>query len=412
MSEFKEQAPKDFSNVLYLVCMESTENNNLHYNQVLPIHHKFPGLQLLFLSPLLITNKQKIGVNRNKSYSDKIDVKEIKLPIPSYMGMLYWFFIPYFLLVGLVPLAWHIRKRKIKIIHCRGYPGMLLTTFVKKLFFSDLKLFFDPRGTYPEEGIIVGRWNERSLSYNLWKRIEKMMVGQAEIVFCVSEGMKDHFDTIALKNTDKCQVAYALVNGAKFIFDEKNRNIRRTENGIEDNDIVCLYVGSIGQWHSQKNLLNIFAQIKKCNKRSERIFLFVLTRQHIDFDSMEDVIVKSVHPNEIPDYMCMSDVGILPGKSEFDFAHQILFKTMISSKVQEYFISGLEIASNVSIHEVNRRIVKTSFGMLYDPDSEKITRLEPKWNINRYAVSNIYIEEFDSKYTLSLYQKAYSDYAN
>ena len=389
--------------------MEITERNNLHTNQVLPIlDNGGDNVWLLFLTPWIITSKQKIGLNRGYTYRGLKNIKEVKLPLPSIMGMMYWFFMPIFLLVAIFPFVRVIRQKSIDKVHCRGYSGALLCLFYNRLFKRSVEILFDPRGTYPEEGIITGRWSSKSLSYRLWKRIELRLLKDAAVVFCLSKGMERYYRSICPGGV--YIIAYALVDVDKFKYDSAIRNALREAHSISSDDIVCIYIGSIGQWHDESSLKLIYnALIERYHNNNVK--LFILTGQQLSIVAMPNVHVDSVRPDQVAQYLMMSDLGILPGKSDTNEAHEVLYNTMISSKVQEYLVSGLDVVCSDRIAEVMTYFDELDFGIRYDSQSKELSAESNDLFVDdqvRLERSEYFSKLFSSKTSVSTYYQEYN----
>ena len=392
--------------VLYLVSMEIVSGNNIHTNQVLPILEEDSELHGLFLTPLVITTKQKIGIAPAGVYKDRSNVSVFRLPIPSIMGMLYWFFIPVFLIVALPVLAFYIKKYSIGKVHCRGYSAALLCFVYNKLI-SRVDILFDPRGTYPEEGIITGRWTEGSMSYRLWKKIELRILASSSRVFCLSKGMVEHYSSIYSDGI--YELVYALVDTKRNHYQNSGiRDKMRTKFDLDKDKVVCIYIGSLGQWHSESNLFEMYNSLVGCYGR-DKVSLFVLSRQKLSLFNKENIHHFAVAPRDVPDYLMMADIGMLPGKDNSDMAHNVLFDTMISSKAHEYLAAGLEVFSYFKIKEITGYFAKYKFGLEYDPMLNmnfKSLAIDEK---DRRYRSGIFCNLFDQTVSLDTYKKVYRE---
>jgi hypothetical protein len=360
-------------NILYLNALESTASNNLHKNQVLSLKETFTGptFKVLFLSPLLILSKKKIGLNKNK-FGKEAD--EIKIPLASYNHYLSWFVIPYFLLISVAALLFYIKKNKYRpaVIHTRGYPATLTAYYYKRFFDKKVQILFDPRSVYPEEGVIIGRWSYNSVSFNTWKRLEKKLSRESAAIFALSMGMQEYFSAF----NPKVYFLPAIVDTRKFNFSASVRNKYRQELGIKDDEILLIYSGSIGLWHNEENLFKAVSELLDAMK--ERTFrLYILTGQQVStkpysaLSNLTETKVFSVPGKEMPGYLNAADIGILPGSDITGPAYELLYKTMISSKVQEYLSVGLKVIISNRISEVADLAFQKNIGFIFENKSGK-----------------------------------------
>lgn len=386
--------------VLYLVSLESTIKNSIHKNQVLPFYEK--GLvELLFLSPLFIFSRKKKGLNKGE-YLNHNKINEIRLPILSFFGYMNWFILPFYLSIALPTLFFFIKKNKnYDIIHARGYNSGLLVLMYKYLINSKIKLIFDPRSTYPEEGIIIGRWGSESISYKIWKLIEKKILINSSVTCCVSNGLKHHFENIQAANY---KYIPAFVD-EKFKFSEDSRTTMRKKYSIKDEEPVFLYLGSIGLWHGVEELKQL---IKKISTYNYNFHIFVLS--NIDpklFKDFSNVKITYLDAHKVPGFLSFCDYSFLPGKNENKFEFEILNKTMISSKIQECLVAGMKIIVNSAITEAIPFANCTKGSMIYDFNNDKLEIITHGILKDKNEISSFFLSKFSTNTLLELYKVIY-----
>lgn len=328
--------------------MENTENNNIHNNQIFPL---IKNMKALFISPLFIVSRSQVGLNRNKFQNLSVD--EVKIPLCSYNFLMHPFLFPFFLMLSVPILLFYIKKNEINAIHCRNLLSSVLAVTVKKYFYNKINVISDFRGHYPEEGVILNRWKHNSLSFRFWKWLEKKSLMHSTSCTFISNSMKSYYNEIFPR--DDYFFAPAIVDTKCFYFCPQLRNEIRNKYRITDDEIVYIYTGSYGQWHDLEVFYSMLeAHIKEYSIESYRVFILSAqtSEQYSEYGGKHGTTTIKVAPHEVNRYLCGADVGVLPGTKKTSKSYDLLYKTMISSKVEEYFCTGLKVLSNPRIGEV------------------------------------------------------------
>jgi hypothetical protein len=379
--------------LLYLCIMENTMNNNIHQNQILPLV-KDQDTIVLFIAPLFILNKQGFKINCQKFHQENI--YHIRIPLLSYNFLMNFILIPIFILLSLPIVLNFIHKYKIDTIHSRNHLSSLIAV-LSKLFFKHLNVLSDLRGLYAEEGAILRRWKYNSLNFKLWKKIEKYICQKSNIVTSISNNMKEYLrQKYSLKNI---YFVPAIVDIKQFYFSEEHRNRFREKYKISTSEIVFIYVGSIGVWHDVKSFYIYIEKYIKLNSiKKYKVFILSNIKREA-YQSLHDkynTIILQVKPHEVNDFLCGADIGILPGTKKIGHEYDLLYKTMISSKLEEYLCVGLKVIINKRIEE-----------------AVKLVALQDKENIVfdnrvRNTICKYYAKQFSSVTIKEKYLKLYN----
>jgi hypothetical protein len=334
---------------LYLCVLENTMDNNIHQNQILPIVDSQNQI-CLFIAPLFILNRRGLRLNKNKFTQPNI--YQVRVPFFSYNFLLSPFLFPIFILVCLPVLLYFVIRFRVKVIHSRNHLSAILSVFAKKIF-KYLRLISDLRGHYAEEGAIVGRWKFNSFAFKFWKNIEEIICTNSDVVAVISNRMREHFK----QKNSQLNVRYipAIVDTEKFFFDDQIRSEFREGKGITDDEVVYIYIGSIGLWHDLSTfyaMLEADIEARKLSKYKVFILSNLTGDDCRELHKKHSSIITSVHPRDVNKYLCGSDIGVLPGSGKSGDAYNLLYKTMISSKAEEYLCSGLDLLVNERIEEV------------------------------------------------------------
>ena len=368
--------------------MENTENSNIHANQIYPL---VKGMKVLFISPLFIVSRSKIGLNHNRFQCSNFS--ECKIPLLSYNFLMSpWLFL-LFLILSLPILIIYIKRNEIRTIHCRNLLSASLALLTKRIMHRNINIISDFRGHYPEEGVILRRWRYNSLTFKFWKWIEKRVLVSSSSCTFISESMKSSYEEILPRSG--MYFAPAIVDTNRFYFSSKERSEVRVEYQISDDEVVYIYTGSYGQWHDLElfySMIDMHIQEHSINKYRAIILTGQKTCEFLEEELRYRTLTLKVSPNEVNKFLCDADVGVLPGSNKTSPSYDLLYKTMISSKAEEYFCTGLTVIASKRITEV---------GLL-----SELTNVSGK-ALSRVEVAKFYSSIFSLKTIKKVYEELY-----
>ncbi|MFX4153514.1 glycosyltransferase [Aliarcobacter butzleri] len=381
---------------LYLCVMENTQNNNIHKNQIFPLVNESDKTILLFLAPFFILTKKSFGINR-QHYNDK-KVHHIRIPLFSYNFSMNPFIFPWLLLFSIPFVIFFVLKYKIKEVHARNHLSAVTAVIIKKLF-KNIKILSDFRGLYAEEGVILGRWKYDSLRFKFWKYIEKVICKNSDVVTTISHNMTQYISETY--NVTNAHFVPAIVDTNKFYFSSHLREKFREENNILKDEVVFIYIGSFGLWHDVPNFYKYIEEyLTNFNIEKYRVYILsnINEKHHKNLHDKHKTIISSVQPNMVNKYLCGADIGILPGTEKEGREFDMMYKTMISSKLEEYLCTGLKVIVNQRIEEVCEMISMdfSEYPIIQD-------------NLTREQISNKYQKIFSAKNIKELYKKLFSE---
>lgn len=380
---------------LYLCVMENTQNNNIHANQIFPLTEDEENTILLFLPPMFIINRKGFGINTQKY--NNINVYHARIPLLSYNFSMNPLLLPIFFICTLPFLFAFVFKYHVNEIHARNHLSALLAVIIKK-FFKRVVILSDFRGLYAEEGVILGRWKYDSLRFKIWKYIEKFICRNSDIVTTISQNMTKYIsETYTI---DNAHFVPAIVDTKKFHFSSEFRDAFREENNVSEDEVVFLYVGSFGLWHDIPTFYEyIDKYLKKMRISKYRVFILsdISENQYKYLHDRFNTTILSVEPNLVNKYLCGADIGVLPGSKKQGGEFDMMYNTMISSKLEEYLCTGLKVIVNSRIEEVNNMIK-------YDFDESALIQEDSK----RIMVSDKYQNLFSSIKIKSIYDELFA----
>jgi glycosyltransferase involved in cell wall biosynthesis len=364
-------------NIAYVIWIEHL-NAPIIQGQVIEVLRKisktttkdklyFFAFQSIYFILLHYQELRKMSKELRDDNIDLIIVPTITLPL----FFATWHVIPLIFLQSFPTLLVLTHIKKIDILHCRSYPIMLAAIMVKKVK-KKLKIIFDPRSPFPEENITANRWTERSFTYKLWKKLEKLYLNESDITIAITNTYIEHFAKIS--PSSRFVVIPNNVDTTKFIPNKEFREYLRSKIGISDDEIIFAYSGSLGnQWNNPKVYAKFVIKLRKINIKHR--FLFI-TQQISELKRVFDR--HGIGPNEyftisadredVPKYLSIADFGLnLMGKEDI----------RMSIKTVEYLAMGLPIIINSNVLGAKEIIKQREVGLILK-DSKDINLEEMK----------------------------------
>ncbi len=412
-------------NVLYLTAGENIIGNGLFLTQVVELlkilKTLYPdklNIKVLSLLPVIQKNlliKRKFVFNYLKNIEENFGEFNIEFKykwILSHWLYIKFYKLPFFILNTFFYVKKFVQKKNIHIIHCRSYLSTIIAVIVKKYVNKKVKVVFDTRGMYPEEGTLIMGWKLNSLNYKFWKKIEKFLFDSCDWIVNVSEPFSEYVKKITF-NKDITTIP-TLTNTEIFKCEKKNRYKMRKKYNIEKKKVL-VYCGnlSISGWHNIKNIITTYKIFNKVFKNS---YLLIITNGNKEILKMEIVkngislkevsIVFTEKPEDTKKYLCMGDYGMIV------IEKKITSFSLLATKTGEYLSCGLPVIVNKGVGAAYDLIKQNKLGVVFDSKDEKsfirkINEIERHYNkIKKHCVvfSRKY---FDIKINAKKYYKIY-----
>ena len=337
------------SDILYFCALENATNNNIHKNQIKPLLDKNELLKCLFITPIFEISRNRIGMIKLEKSTER--VKYHPSPFPSFLFFCPIIFFPLVYIYCCIVLLLHVYNRNYSFIHCRNTLSASIAIPISKIF--RLQVLCDVRGLYPDEGVIIGRWRFGSLSYNFFGLLEKITFMYSDHVSAVSPELCNYIR----RKVPSAEPLYipAIVHKQQFYFSPQLRNETREILGVDRSSYCLIYVGTIGAWHTKKNIIAaILDFMNQNNVKKESLSIIILSKNTAGL--VEDltklagkVICEIVAPTEVNKFLNAADFGLLPGLQITNKAEENVLRTMISSKAEEYLVCGLGVLTHPAI---------------------------------------------------------------
>jgi glycosyltransferase involved in cell wall biosynthesis len=264
-----------------------------------------------------------------------------------------------------------IKHHNFKIVHCRSYISALIGLNIKKQ--TGIKFIFDMRGFWADERIDGGIWNLNNVVYKMiykyFKVKEAAFLSNADYIVSLTNAAKKEIQTNL--NTTQKQFPIAVIPCCADLnhFSINNTNpetVSHLKNtlGIDDNDFVLTYLGSIGTWYMLDEMLNFFKIIVE--KYSSAKFLFI-TNENKDLIinaakekaiNLDSIIIKHASRKELPNLLSLSSLSV--------FFIKPSYSKMASSptKMAELMGMGIPIICNAGVGDNDYIMAQSKVGAL------------------------------------------------
>jgi glycosyltransferase involved in cell wall biosynthesis len=385
--------------ILYLTFFESVTGNGIYESQVKQTLCKLAtqysddlAISHLALQPAVVvgrsellmsfvTDRQAVAILKNEykecgisasvAYLPVVILKRWKMGLPL-IGL------AVALATSLPVLLYKTVRWRPDIIHCRSYVATLLAVLMK-YFFKDVRVIFDPRGFWPEEGVVTCLWSETSLNFGFWKRVEKYLLRRCDKVIALSDSFAARIGQLE-KGADSA-VIYASANLQEFERARQFRDLKKRDLGLEGKT-VFVYNGGLGAWHDPSLLAQVFKTASQALSDTKLLAITGYNRGKLEsaFRSAglrtEDFLVIAAKPQQVPGYLVTGDYGIVPLKEINEpGAMTVVADTMIGTKVAEYLACGLPIVVNKNVGGLKSLMEQYKIGVFFD--SENLAELLP-----------------------------------
>ena len=262
-------------------------------------------------------------------------------------------------------------KHDFSIVHCRSYISALAGLRLKKA--KGVKFIFDMRGFWADERVDGKLWNLKNrkykLIYNYFKRKEvEFFKGADYTISLTSNGENEIRSWESLKGEElkikviPCCVDLSLFDPSKISEDEKSA--LRSKLGMDANDFILGYVGSIGTWYMLSEMLDYFKVMKSLKPNAR--FFFVTGEAPESIERMavekgispEDLIITSVLHHEVP--LCIS----LFNQSVFFIRPSYSKKASSPTKQGEIMAMGIPLVCNSGVGDTDEIVLKYHSGQV------------------------------------------------
>jgi len=406
---------RDNMNVAYLIWVEGFYSSIIR-GQVTELLKELrkhlrniERLYLISFQPLymLLLHPDQLNSVKKQLEREGICLAIIPVVYPPWWFNAKWYQIPLIHIQVFPVLLYFSIVKHVKLFHCRSYPITLSAIAVKKL--RNTKVIFDPRSDLPEENVTSGRWKEGSLSYKVWKFLEKIYLDNADMTIAIANTYIEHFRAISSKAN--FVMIPNNVDVGKFKRDENFRQQFRAENNVRDNEILFCFCGNLGSWHKPELYAKYMIKLRGLNTKHR--FLFITPQVDMlgsilaqyGISSTEYFAIQASF-SEVPKYLSAADFGMMLMDR---------FKIAMAVKTPEYLSIGLPVITNSNAAGAKEVIEGNGVGLVCDLDSdlEKLEEFIQRFVHQRQELSvkcrKVASRMFSNENIANQYAKLYTD---
>lgn len=280
----------------------------------------------------------------------------------------------------------YIQKHAINVLMPRSImPAMMVNRLKNWLKGRQVQLVYDADGLSIEERVDFAGLQPGSYRYRKQKGEELEMLLQADLVLTRSNKA---IQFLLEGNQELTPHKFFKVSNGRdpnhFVPDLQKRMHYRNLWGLQENDILLAYTGSIGVPYKWERMLEIFTWLHREAPGSK---FLVLTRSQLQIPAAltDVVIVIQGAFADIPGYLSAADIGISLRKS----APSLIGLAPI--KIGEYFLMGLPVLLSAGIGDTEALLSGISFAQ-YEEDLNKEQLMQ--WVKESLAIPKNEIRDF------------------
>jgi glycosyltransferase involved in cell wall biosynthesis len=311
------------------------------------------------------------------------------------------------------------RKEGFSIIHCRSYIPSLIGLHIKKKYGP--KLIFDMRGFWEDERVDGNLWNTRKFLYkkiySYFKAKERELLTCADKVVSLTENGKQEMLTWHVPGLSAGKIAVIPCVTDENVFTVKtpgSQRIAKNKLGLQNNEFVLSYIGSLGTWYMLDEMLSFFKILK--SQRPDAKFLFLTPdKEEFLFEKAkrsglnpDDLIIHFCQRDELTSYAHASDLSIFFIKPSFSK------KSSSPTKMGELLSMGIPIVANTGVGDVEAVLKQTKSGICVSDFSERtfskvITEIKNLEILSPEEIRNNSSGYFQLQHGLNAYLSVYNN---
>ncbi len=213
------------------------------------------------------------------------------------------------------------KEKKFDMIHCRSY--VAAAAGIKLLHRFGVPFLFDMRGFWVDERVDSGHWKIKNplyrFLYNRYKKKEKKYFSEAAHIISLTEKGKEELIKTYVVPAEKITVIPCCADLDHFDYhkiSEDDKQHTKKLLGIDSNNKILSYLGSLGGWYMTDEMLDFFAVMKKVFPDVKFLFITKDSREQIISKAVSrginenDILVQPANRNEVPLYLSVSDWSI------------------------------------------------------------------------------------------------------
>jgi glycosyltransferase involved in cell wall biosynthesis len=269
------------------------------------------------------------------------------------------------------------RKNKLDMVHTRPGVPALVGLWMKKTM--GIKFLNDIREFYADSRVEGGMWNTKmpiyNTIYNFFKRKEAEAVAQSDGIVCLTyaaetiiKEWKEYKSNIPLA-VIPCSADLELFNPDRI--DEQKKQDLKKQLGIQKEDFIISYLGSIGGWYLTDEMMQ-FCKILSDKIPSTKL-LFISPHRHDEIKiaaekfgiSAHKIIIQKANRQQVPLLLSLSDYSVF-------FIKPCYSKQSSSpTKHGEIMAMGIPLITNSGVGDVETIVTRYNSGIVINEFNEQ-----------------------------------------
>lgn len=315
----------------------------------------------------------------------------------------------------------YVKHNQITIIHCRSYHAANLALQVRRKYKLPVKIVFDPRGLFPEEGAFLGSYSFTSRSYRSWKEREQQLLAESDTIVSVSTKLSDHYRGLTEKRNIK--TIYTSVDRRLFYKDPAIAEEGRKKLGLRPDEKTLIYIGSVAAegWHRVDTLVKLFFLFKKVFRKARLVIVtqssHELLREQFAYNGLQKtdyLLRESSAASETNCYLNAAHYSCMPYRKNQSEVDALIGETVLATKTGEYFAAGLPLLVSENAGEAAMLVEKHNLGIAYKVGAEDevcaaLEKLELEYNSVCRRCIEVAGEYFDADLNARKYLALYDE---
>jgi len=264
-----------------------------------------------------------------------------------------------------------IRDNNIGLVHCRSANTALVGLWAKENFAC--RMIYDMRGFYADERVDGKIWNLKNpvflAVFKFFKRKELEFIREADYSVSLTENGKleilswESFkDKSPLIKVIPC--CADLDHFSKDNYSQADVLLWRKKLGLQEEDFVLVYLGSLGTWYMVKEMLQYFSRLLLVKPAAKLLMITTddarLVKEHLASLSIPEkqVVITAAKRNEVPALLSIADFSlffILPVYSK---------KASSPTKLAELMALSVPVVCNAGVGDVDRIVEQSQAGIV------------------------------------------------
>lgn len=235
-------------------------------------------------------------------------------------------------------------RRRVTLIHARGYVSSVMALCLKRLWGA--KFVFDMRGFWADEKADAGHWSRTSLAYRLAKRWERRFFEQSDAIVSLTAAGVNAFP----------RFGYQIPQATPIVVIPTCADLERFSPGPKDPELIRRFgldgativgcVGTLSNWYLRTPTLRGLAVLARRLARAK--IVFVTREDHACLRDearaagipLERMVLTQVDFDAMPAYLRLMDLGVFfiqPSSSK---------QGSCATKLGEFLATGIPVLIN------------------------------------------------------------------